>query len=101
MVKWTDQADDAHPREIEEGEVDYPSVRQNRTTHPAVQATAATVRSSCEGSQPATSREEKDTMGITNLLRGIHLLAGTAWLGEVLVVNVVLIPVLTRLEPEK
>jgi energy-converting hydrogenase Eha subunit A len=101
MVEWTDQADDAHPREIEEGEVDYPSVRQNRTTHPAVQAIAATVRSSREGSQPATSREEKDTMGITNLLRGIHVLAGTAWLGEVLVVNVVLIPVLTRLEPEK
>ena len=40
-------------------------------------------------------------MGITNLLRGIHVLAGTAWLGEVLVVNVVLVPVLTRLEPEK
>lgn len=40
-------------------------------------------------------------MGITTLLRGIHLLAGTAWLGEVVVVNVVLVPVLTRLEPEK
>lgn len=40
-------------------------------------------------------------MVIPNLLRGIHLLAGTAWLGEVLVVNVVLVPVLARLEPGK
>lgn len=40
-------------------------------------------------------------MAITNLFRWIHLLAGTAWLGEVLVVNVVLVPVLARLEPGK
>ena len=40
-------------------------------------------------------------MVITNILRAIHILAGTAWLGEVVVVNFVLIPVLARLEPDK
>jgi hypothetical protein len=40
-------------------------------------------------------------MVITNMLRSIHILAGTAWLGEVVVVNFVLVPVLARLEPEK
>ncbi len=40
-------------------------------------------------------------MAITNLLLWIHLLAGTAWLGEVVVVNFVLVPVLARLEPAK
>lgn len=40
-------------------------------------------------------------MVISNLLRWIHLLAGASWLGEVVVVNVVLIPMLARLEPEK
>lgn len=45
------------------------------------------------------SDAEENEMAITNLFRWIHLLAGTAWLGEVLVVNVVLVPVLARLEP--
>lgn len=40
-------------------------------------------------------------MAITNLLRWVHILAGASWLGEVAVVNFVLIPVLARLEPEK
>jgi hypothetical protein len=44
---------------------------------------------------------KKNEMVITNLFRWIHLLAGTAWLGEVLVVNVVLVPVLARLESGK
>lgn len=40
-------------------------------------------------------------MIVTNLLLWIHLLAGTAWLGEVIVVNFILVPVLARLEAEK
>ncbi|MBZ0283426.1 MAG: hypothetical protein K8L97_22010 [Anaerolineae bacterium] len=40
-------------------------------------------------------------MTITNLLRWIHILAGAAWLGEVVVVNFVLVPILARLEPGK
>ncbi len=40
-------------------------------------------------------------MTITNLFRWIHILAGAAWLGEVLVVSFVLVPVLARLEPER
>lgn len=40
-------------------------------------------------------------MSIINLLRWIHILAGAAWLGEVVVVNFILVPVLARLEPEK
>jgi uncharacterized membrane protein len=40
-------------------------------------------------------------MSIINLLRWIHILAGAAWLGEVVVVNFILVPVPARLEPEK
>ncbi|GIL08741.1 MAG: hypothetical protein BroJett033_2520 [Chloroflexota bacterium] len=40
-------------------------------------------------------------MSVTNILRWIHILAGAAWLGEVVVVNFILVPVLARLEPEK
>lgn len=40
-------------------------------------------------------------MALSNLLRWMHLLAGASWLGEVVVVNVVLVPILARLEPEK
>jgi uncharacterized membrane protein len=44
---------------------------------------------------------KEDKMVITNLLLWIHLLAGTAWLGEVVVVNFVLVPALARVEPEQ
>lgn len=37
----------------------------------------------------------------TNIFRWIHILAGAAWLGEVVVVSFILIPVLVRLEREK
>ncbi len=40
-------------------------------------------------------------MTVTNILRWIHVLAGAAWLGEVVVVNVILVPALARMEPEK
>lgn len=40
-------------------------------------------------------------MTTTNIFRWIHILAGGAWLGEVLVVNFVLVPVLARLEPAR
>lgn len=40
-------------------------------------------------------------MAITNILRWIHVLAGATWLGEVVVVNFILVPALARLEPSK
>lgn len=40
-------------------------------------------------------------MTVTNILRWIHVLAGAAWLGEVVVVNFILVPTLTRLDPGK
>lgn len=40
-------------------------------------------------------------MTIANVLRWIHILAGASWLGEVLVINFILVPVLARLEPGK
>ena len=42
-----------------------------------------------------------DRMTITNVLRWIHILAGAAWLGEVVVVKFVLVPLLSHLEPNK
>lgn len=40
-------------------------------------------------------------MTVTNILRWIHILAGAAWLGEVVVVNFILVPTLARLDPGK
>lgn len=40
-------------------------------------------------------------MSIINVLRWVHILAGAAWLGEVVAVNFVLVPVLANLEPGK
>jgi len=40
-------------------------------------------------------------VSLINLFRWIHILAGAAWLGEVLVVSFILVPVLGRLEPDK
>ncbi|MBL8146676.1 MAG: hypothetical protein JNL34_09860 [Anaerolineae bacterium] len=40
-------------------------------------------------------------MTMINLFRWIHILAGAAWLGEVMVVSFILVPVLGRLEPDK
>lgn len=40
-------------------------------------------------------------MHISNVLRWIHILAGAAWLGEVVVVNFILVPVLARVEADK
>ncbi len=38
-------------------------------------------------------------MNWLNLIRWFHILAGAAWLGEVVMINVVLVPTLSRLEP--
>lgn len=38
---------------------------------------------------------------VTNILRWIHILAGAVWLGEVVVINFILIPTLFRLESGK
>lgn len=38
---------------------------------------------------------------LTNILRWIHVLAGAAWLGEVVVISFVLVPTLARLGPAK
>jgi uncharacterized membrane protein len=38
---------------------------------------------------------------LTNILRWIHVLAGAAWLGEVVVINFVLVPTLVRLGADK
>lgn len=40
-------------------------------------------------------------MTLTNILRWIHILAGAAWLGEVVVVNFVLVPAVARLVPDQ
>lgn len=38
---------------------------------------------------------------LTNILRWIHVVAGAAWLGEVVVISFILVPTLERLGPEK
>jgi uncharacterized membrane protein len=38
-------------------------------------------------------------MNWLHLIRWFHILAGAAWLGEVVMINVVLVPTLSRLEP--
>ena len=38
---------------------------------------------------------------ITNILRWLHVIAGAAWLGEVVVINIILVPTLLRLETGK
>ena len=38
---------------------------------------------------------------LTNILRWIHVLVGAAWLGEVVVINFVLVPTLVRLGADK
>jgi uncharacterized membrane protein len=38
---------------------------------------------------------------ITIILRWVHVIAGAAWLGEVVVVNFILLPTLVRLDSEK
>ncbi|MBE2184033.1 MAG: hypothetical protein IAE89_11450 [Anaerolineae bacterium] len=40
-------------------------------------------------------------MNLSNIFRWIHILAGAAWLGEVVVVNFILVPALSRIEPGK
>ena len=39
-------------------------------------------------------------MNITNIVRWVHIIAGVAWLGEVLTINIVLLPVLFRMSPD-
>ena len=39
-------------------------------------------------------------MNITNIVRWVHIIAGVAWLGEVLTINLVLLPVLFRMKAD-